>query len=473
MGLKLSPYRITIPTDNGSEMICYSTLTTSVVVLSLEEYREVFDNLRFSNKEICSELLEMGLLYDEEHPQHEILQTLRGQVRDANSGITGVTIAPTMSCNARCYYCFEHGARWGTMSEATAIAVADFLLANREGDTLHIAWFGGEPLMAPHIIDTITSRLKDAGVKVESTLTTNGLLLTEEIRNRLASWGCYRVQITLDGIGEKYNEIKSYVGAVRDPFETVMENIEALFAIGGVNVHIRINYKSTDRQSIEETFTYIQDRFGNEEELYLYGAPLDLPEVKGYSEFDKDEGCLFLDVLHMSLDNGYENDELNFRDGVNISGDYNAVLGELMLSPFPAPCYMTNKWRYVIDDQGKLYKCQKHLGKEEFSCGDVFSGIVENDYYNHYVTDELHDSKCQECFMLPICQGGCNANRLLYSDKFACPPSKTIASELVRTYYRYLIGEERGIERTMSKFRKGVSDEGSQQGHQEAGRQGD
>lgn len=457
--MKVSPYRILVPLSD-EETIVYSTLTTSIVVMDNDEVERVFENKDFSNEEMCDELLEMGFLYDEAEPQEEILRASRAHVMNGETGITGVTIAPTMACNARCYYCFEHGARWGTMDGNTADAVADFLIKQCTTGELSIAWFGGEPLMAASIIDRITERIKAAGIAVESTLTTNGILLDKKTRNRLRDWGTYRVQITLDGIGEEYNRIKSYVGIAGNPFDIVIENIRSLFEMGGISVHIRLNYKSIDRQSIEETFDYVYDLFGDEPNLYLYGAPLDLPELKGYSEFDQEEGCLFLDVLHMSLDHGFENDELNFRAGVNVSKDYNAVLGELMLAPFPAPCFMVNKWRFVIDDRGLLYKCQKHLGKEEFSCGSVFSGIEKNTYYAYYVTDELHDTKCADCFMLPICQGGCNANRLLYGDKFACPPSKPIAPDLVMAYYRYLMGENEPLERTMSKYGKEGSDEG-------------
>ena len=110
-----------------------------------------------------------------------------------------------------------------------------------------------------------------------------------------------------------------------------------------------------------------------------------------------------------------------------------------MLAPFPAACFMVNKNRYAIDDKGYLYKCQKHLGKSEFNCGDVKNGIKYNDIYQHYCTPKLHDEGCEKCFMLPICQGGCNANRLLYGNKFACPPSKSIAPQLVKAYYEYIM----------------------------------
>ena len=134
-------------------------------------------------------------------------------------------------------------------------------------------------------------------------------------------------------------------------------------------------------------------------------------------------------------------DELEF-DSLRVTKDYNRALGELMLAPFPANCYMVNKNRYVIDDAGLLYKCQRHLGKAQFSCGNVKDGPVFNEIYKYYVTANLHDETCKNCNILPICQGGCNASRLLNGDKFACPPSKTIIEKLVLKYYKYLTDEE-------------------------------
>jgi len=54
---------------------------------------------------------------------------------------------------------------------------------------------------------------------------------------------------------------------------------------------------------------------------------------------------------------------------------------------------------------------------------------------------KLHDERCKECRMLPICPGECNANRLLYGHKFAYPPSKSIIEKLVLEYYHYIMSE--------------------------------
>lgn len=440
MKYNISKYIVVQP-FNENEKLLYSTLSTSILTMENEMYNAIFEQCKFGDYvEECQSLCEMGFLFEgNPNSQLDDLEKIRKEIVDVDHGITAVTIAPTMDCNARCFYCFEHGAIKGTMSEETADDVADFLIRNCKEKELYVSWFGGEPLMATNIISRINTKLLDAGINVESTITTNGILIDQSIIEKFREWNVSRVQITLDGLHDEYNRIKNYTLNIPDPFEQIMENIE-LSISSGISVHLRVNYKSTDYSKVKETMEYLNDRFGHYEHLYLYGAPLDLPQIKGYSEFDEKEGDIFLQVLDDSLKNGYENDELNFAS-LKVSEDYNPALGELMLAPFPANCFMVNKDRYVIDDAGLLYKCQKHLGKPQFSCGNVKDGPIKNDVYFHYVTEKLHDERCKECRMLPICQGGCNANRLLYGHKFACPPSKSIIEKLVLKYYHYIMNE--------------------------------
>ncbi len=437
MDYNISKYMV-VQSLNENEKLLYSTLSTSILIMENDMYHSIFEKRMFDNyADECCELSEMGFLFKgDKDAQFDSLNKIRKEIVDTNHGITAITIAPTMDCNARCFYCFEHGAIRGTMTPETADKVSEFLIEHCVEKELYISWFGGEPLMAVDIIDRINSRLLKAGIKVESSITTNGILINSHIIKKFKDWNVNRVQITIDGLYEKYNTIKNYTLDIENPFERIMQNIDITIA-SGISVHLRVNYNSTDYKVVHETMEYLNNRFGKYEYLYLYGAPLDLPHIKGYSEFDKKEGDIFLQVLDYSLKNGYENDELNFAS-LKVSEEYNVALGELMLSPFPANCFMVNKDRYVIDNEGLLYKCQKHLGKHEFSCGDVFNGPIKNDIYNYYVTEELHDIQCKECTMLPICQGGCNANRLLYGHKFACPPSKSIVEKLVLKYYHYI-----------------------------------
>lgn len=427
---------------NENEVLLYSTLSTSVVVLEKNIYTDIFKlNLFDKYDSECRELADMGFLFmGDMNAQLLELEKIRKEIVDAEHGITAITIAPTMDCNARCFYCFEKGAQKGTMSFETADKVTEFLIRYCVEKELYISWFGGEPLMAANIITYINSRLIEAGIKVESTITTNGILIDKYMIDCFKKWNVTRIQITVDGLEETYNRIKNYKTSLKNPFGHIIKNIEMLINFD-FNVHLRVNYKSDDYETALKTLQFLHERFGYYDKLYLYGVPLDLPSIKGYSEFDSNEGHNFLKILKYSLNNGYENDELNFR-ALKVSPDYNVALGELMLAPFPAPCFMVNKYRFVIDDAGYLYKCQKHLGKQEYNCGSVYTGISRNDIYYQYVTSDLFDIHCSECFMLPICQGGCNANRILYGNKFACPPSKTIIKQLVLEYYKYLVNIE-------------------------------
>ena len=438
MSINVSEYYVSVDL-NEDDVIVYSTLSTSIITMPKERFNQIFELKNISEQdEEFSDLEDMGFIFrGEPSLQAEELQKIRKEIVDAEHGITAVTIAPTMSCNARCYYCFEKGAKCGFMTEETADATADFLINGCTEKELYIAWFGGEPLMAADTITRINNRLISAGIKVESTVTTNGILINQQMIENFKKWNVTRVQITIDGISDEYNKVKNYILTIDDPFERIMNNIE-LVINANISLHLRVNYRSNTYEQVSKTMKYLHDRFGNYDNLYLYGVPLDLPSVKGYSEFDEDEGEIFLRVLDDSLKRGYENEELNF-SALRVSEDYNPALGELMLAPFPAPCFMVNRNRYVIDDAGLLYKCQKHLGKSQFSCGNVFTGVTNNSVYQHYVTHRLHDENCVHCNMLPICQGGCNANRLLYGDKFSCPPSKTIIKKLVKRYYEYIM----------------------------------
>jgi len=60
--------------------------------------------------------------------------------------ITSYTILPTTGCNARCYYCFEHGSKVMTMTRETAGEVVRFITEHcGPKKTVAIMWFGGEP----------------------------------------------------------------------------------------------------------------------------------------------------------------------------------------------------------------------------------------------------------------------------------------------------------------------------------------
>lgn len=88
-------------------------------------------------------------------------ERLRKEVIDSSSDkIANIIIAPTLECNAHCFYCFENGFKKGKMSIETADRLVDYLQEHWNGEKLGITWFGGEPLLAADIIDRIIDKLR-------------------------------------------------------------------------------------------------------------------------------------------------------------------------------------------------------------------------------------------------------------------------------------------------------------------------
>ena len=81
-------------------------------------------------------------------------------------GINSCNIFTTTACNARCFYCFEAGAKKRTMTGETAISVADYIIDNCIDNKITLQWFGGEPLCNHKVIDIICNKLKEKNIVI-------------------------------------------------------------------------------------------------------------------------------------------------------------------------------------------------------------------------------------------------------------------------------------------------------------------
>lgn len=64
-------------------------------------------------------------------------------------------IMPTEACNFRCVYCYQEF-KAKSMAPRVVAGVMNLLTRRApELDYLHLSWFGGEPLLAKHLIEKI------------------------------------------------------------------------------------------------------------------------------------------------------------------------------------------------------------------------------------------------------------------------------------------------------------------------------
>ena len=96
--------------------------------------------------------------------------------------------------------CYESNLPHINMEETTAKRLVEYMIENKESNTLRLHWFGGEPLVGISRIDQICEELTKSEIKFHSTMTSNGYLFTEPIVKRAVdAWKLDSVQITLDG----------------------------------------------------------------------------------------------------------------------------------------------------------------------------------------------------------------------------------------------------------------------------------
>lgn len=159
----------------------------------------------------------------------------------------------------RIVYCFEHGCHHDKMSMETADAVVEYIKANWNHGLFNVTWFGGEPLLAPDIIDYISEKMCKAGINYISRITTNGYELTPEIVNKaIREWHTNKIQISIDVLFEEYDKVKKY-DSNQDgrSSKKVLRNTK-LALDAGLKVMVRINFNPMEQQKATEFMEYLQ-----------------------------------------------------------------------------------------------------------------------------------------------------------------------------------------------------------------------
>lgn len=434
--MKISQFIIATKQDDYSNTyLLYNTHTTAFVVMDEKNYHKIFIEKDFSGDMYIQQLEKMGFLVDDNFDELNALEELR--IKGMSDPVQNVTILTTTECNARCYYCFEAGIKQYPMTKEVASATVQYIKNNYPEPQFAINWFGGEPLMNFEIMKYITSELKNLGYDLISHITTNGSLLTEEMLDYFQKeYSDLSFQITIDEIGENYGKIKRYIDIdSQDAYNRVIKNVCMLLE-RHITTNVRLNFAASKIERAKEIYRELKKAFEgyDNSSLYIYFAPLTLDnDNEIISNFHGSMEHPFLQAVKTQFNEGFPLYKPRY------DGDM-GLIGAFGLMPNAFSCGMTTKNRISIDADGTLYKCHRLSGKKEFACGTVFDGISEdNKIYKFFRNTTITDEQCKKCNILPICQGGCKSQRILYGDKQKCHRIRQIQSELVNLYYKEIV----------------------------------
>lgn len=438
--MKLSQFNI-ISKENENKYILYNTFSTGLVVLDKKNYQDLIIEKNFDNFDGLTYLIENGFIVDDDCDEVAKVEKVRTAIMKKTI-IQNIVILTTTDCNARCYYCFEHGIEHVYMSEKTADAIIEYCKKKYKEKRIAITWFGGEPLLNFNIIKYITARLIEAGYELECHVTTNGSLVTDEMIDFFEkNYVRFSFQITIDSVYDEYNKVKRYIDIEPEKaYDRTMQNVVKLIN-SGVRMMIRVNFASSKIEQAKEVYkTLIETlRIYDLSKVNIYMAPLSLPGDKEIiSNFHGNIEHPFLQMVKIQREEGFPlHDLYNEENEISLLSAYN-------LQPSAISCGMNLSCRIVVNADGTLYKCHRLVGKKDFAVGNVFDGEdMSNEHLNFFHDIHITDDDCRNCDILPICQMGCSYSRFTYGKEQKCNRIRQVKSELVQLYYHALQEEKK------------------------------
>ena len=169
-------------------------------------------------REAISEILELhraGMLFTE-----DIYRDYIFDFQNRETVVKALCLHIAHDCNLACRYCFaeegEYHGRRALMDTDTGKAALDFLVKNSGSRVnLEVDFFGGEPLLNWQVVKELVaygrSLEKPYHKKFRFTLTTNGVLLDEEVQD-FVNREMANVVLSIDGRKEVHDRMRPFRG---------------------------------------------------------------------------------------------------------------------------------------------------------------------------------------------------------------------------------------------------------------------
>ena len=313
-------------------------------------------------------------------------------------------------CNLACRYCFaeegEYHGRRALMSLEVGKRALDFLVANSGNRTnLEVDFFGGEPLMNWEVVKQLVEYGRSLegpnNKKFRFTLTTNGVLLNDEIME-FANKEMANVVLSIDGRKEINDKMRPFRGGqgsydlIVPKFQKVAESREQTnYYVRGTFTHHNLDFSKDvlhladlgfEQISVEPVVAKPTDEYAITEE--------DIPVLK--EEYDR--------LAKAMIERRKEGRPFNFF--------------HFMIDLEGGPCVAkrlsgcgSGTEYLAVTPWGDFYPCHQFVGNEDFLMGNVFEGIKREDIRDEFKCCNVYaKEKCKKCFAKFYCSGGCAAN---------------------------------------------------------------
>jgi len=386
--------------SNDHGYLLYNSLTNSFAQIEEDTYL-LFEKVKqnpavltdnFSTEEI-DQLREAKIIVDNDYDEYLNIKLQRHLKRFDKSRMT-LTIAPTLHCNLACDYCFEEARPNVYMSNEVEEGILNFLKRHTDVKMMSITWYGGEPLLDFDRVVSLTQKIKKLDIAFQSSVITNGYLLTDEVIGRLIDLHIKQVHITIDGPEEIHNKRRPHIKE-QNSYEVIYNNmlkLKPLLKEKKLALSVRVNIDHTNRSYYHTVYNKVRSDFkGLQVSVY--------PGIvkKSYGSCSSVD-----DILMDNQEQANFNIEQYLQHGIK-SADFFPV-------KVNGECMARQLYGYLIDARGDIYKCWTDVGQKKDAIGNILDKTTVNaKQITRYLTgsDMFDKQECQECFFLPVCGGGC------------------------------------------------------------------
>nr|WP_326127140.1 thioether cross-link-forming SCIFF peptide maturase [uncultured Oscillibacter sp.] len=315
------------------------------------------------------------------------------------------------TCNLNCAYCFAsqgkyHGDR-ALMSFETGKRALDFLMEHSGSRrNLEVDFFGGEPLMNWQVVKDLVAYARsveaDAGKHFRFTLTTNGMLIDEDVID-FANREMDNVVLSLDGRREIHDAARvDYAG--NGSYDRVVPKFQELVrARGGERYYIRGTFTHRNPDFTKDLFHMADDlgftELSMEPVVCAPGDPAvltaeDLEVVKEQYEL------LAVDMLRRENEGRpitFYHYMLDLENGPCV---YKRISG----------CGSGTEYM-AVTPWGDLYPCHQFVGEEHWKLGNIWDGVTNTALREEFRSCNAYARPaCADCWARLYCSGGCAAN---------------------------------------------------------------
>lgn len=341
----------------------------------------------------------------------DTFEPMAGKLKQKSAGvIKALCLHVAHTCNLNCSYCFAsqgkyHGDR-ALMSLDVGKRALDFLIENSgPRRNLEVDFFGGEPLMNWDVVKQLVGyarkREKEAGKNFRFTLTTNGMLIDDDVidfSNREMS----NVVLSLDGRKEIHDRLRvdyagngSYDRIVPKFQEFVKRRGDGDYYMRGTFTHANPDFLNDIKVMLDLGF----DKLSMEPVVCAPGdeaalTEQDLPIV--FEQYEK--------LAELMLEREKAGKPFTFYHYmIDLTGGpciYKRISG----------CGSGTEYM-AVTPWGDLYPCHQFVGEEKYKLGDIWNGVTAKGVQDEFACCNVYTRPdCADCWAKLYCSGGCAAN---------------------------------------------------------------